>query len=205
VWPAWLDSRLRWCDTFGMVGVDEVGRGCWAGPLLVVAARATAELPAGLKDSKLLSKIQRQKILDLLSICCDFGEGWVKAAEIDKHGLAPALRLGVRRALADLKADVSEEIIIDGKVNYLPKKFSKGRYLIDADNLVPIVSAASIYAKVRRDSYMDRLSKKYPAYGFERHVGYGTKTHQEALSSFGLIKYVHRLSYAPIARLREAS
>jgi ribonuclease HII len=186
-----------------IVGVDEVGRGCWAGPLLVVAARATAELPAGLKDSKLLSKIQRQKLLDLLSICCNFGEGWVKATEIDKHGLAGALRLGVRRALVNLNTETGEEIIMDGKVNYLPKKFVNGRVLVDADNLVPIVSAASIHAKVTRDNFMARLAAKYPAYNFERHVGYGTPEHQAALKRHGVIKSVHRFSYSPIIALQE--
>jgi len=139
-------------------------------------------------------------MLDLLSICCNFGEGWVSATEIDKHGLAKALRLGVARALRKLDAQINEEIILDGKVNYLPAKFKSGKCLVDADNLVPIVSAASIYAKVTRDSFMAKLAAKHPAYNFEQHVGYGTKAHIEAISRYGLIKYVHRLSYAPIAK-----
>lgn len=188
-----------------MVGVDEVGRGCWAGPLLVVAARATDDLPKGLKDSKLLSRKQREEILDLLSICCEFGEGWVRAAEIDEHGLAAALRLGVSRALRKLGAEVNEEIIMDGKINYLPKKFIKGKVLVSADNLVPIVSAASVYAKVARDKYMSELAKKHPQYYFEKHVGYGTKAHIDALNLYGAIKSVHRFSYAPIFSLVDQS
>lgn len=186
-----------------MVGVDEVGRGCWAGPLLVVSARPTAELPDGLKDSKLLSRKQRQEILNLLSICCEFGEGWVKAAEIDKYGLAMALKLGVKRSLKALGAKIEEEIIIDGKINYLPKKFTNGRAVVDADNLVPIVSAASIYAKVTRDCYMAALAQKHPLYSFEKHVGYGTKDHIAAINSYGIIRSVHRLSYAPILKFLE--
>src|SRR5258707_5926926 len=119
-----------------MIGVDEVGRGCWAGPLLVAAARANSDLPVGLKDSKLMTKQQRQKILDLLSICCNFGEGWVEAREIDAIGLARALRLGTARALRNLETKVDEEIIMDGAVNYLPKKFINSKCLVDADNLV---------------------------------------------------------------------
>ncbi len=188
-----------------MVGVDEVGRGCWAGPLLVVAARATSELPAGLKDSKLLSKRQREEILNMLSICCNFGEGWVKSVEIDRYGLAQALRLGVRRALTALRAETDEEIIMDGKVNYLPKKFINSRVMVDADNLVPIVSAASVYAKVTRDRYMAELARKYPSYSFEKHAGYGTLEHRLALKTNGVIKSVHRFSYAPIAKLRAAA
>lgn len=166
-----------------------------------MAARPAGELPAGLKDSKLLTKIQREKILDLLSICCDFGEGWVKAGEIDKYGVTKALKLGARRALSNLSAGLDEEIIIDGNFNYLPKKYHKGRALIGADNLVPAVSAASIHAKVTRDRFMVQLAKKYPIYKFEDHVGYGTKTHMLAIKEHGAVKYIHRYSYAPINRL----
>jgi ribonuclease HII len=187
-----------------IVGVDEVGRGCWAGPLLVVAARSAGKLPAELKDSKLMTKRQREEILNTLSISCQFGEGWVRASEIDKYGLAPALRLGVKRALVNLGAEITEEIIMDGKVSYLPKKFINGRCLVNADNLVPVVSAASVYAKVSRDNFMAKLALRYPAYSFEKHVGYGTKAHIEALNTHGLIKYVHRTSYSPIAKLAAA-
>jgi ribonuclease HII len=187
-----------------MIGVDEVGRGSLAGPLLVVAARAYDDLPAGLKDSKLLSRKQREKILDLLSICCDWGEGWVKCSEIDKYGLSKALTLGGRRALENLNASVDEKIILDGKFNYLPKKFKKSRVVIKADNSIAIVSAASIYAKVTRDRYMFALAKKHPDYSFENHVGYGTKAHMLALNTYGALKYVHRQSFMPVANLSGA-
>jgi ribonuclease HII len=136
-----------------------------------------------------------------LGVGCDFGEGWVKASEIDSLGLAKALRVGVGRALKSLAAELDEDVIIDGKVNYLPKKFINGRALIDADNLIPVVSAASIYAKVSRDKYMAELAQKYPLYKFEDHVGYGTKAHLLALKSHGALKGIHRFSYQPIARL----
>jgi ribonuclease HII len=184
-----------------MIGVDEVGRGCLAGPLLVVAARATSELPIGLKDSKLMSRKQREKILDLLSICCEFGEGWVSAAEIDRYGLGKSLRFGVARALKNLLALKTDEIIMDGKVNYIPKKFKNSRCLVGADNLVPIVSAASIYAKVERDAFMRSLASKHPLYRFEYHVGYGTKARKLALQEYGFIKSVHRISFNPIKEM----
>lgn len=82
-----------------MIGIDEVGRGSWAGPLLVVAARTESTLPHALKDSKVLTKLQRSKILHLLLICCQFGEGWVLPEEIDKYGLTESMRIGVKRAL----------------------------------------------------------------------------------------------------------
>lgn len=185
----------------GIIGVDEVGRGCLAGPLLVVAARAVAPLPAGLKDSKLLSRQQREKILDLLSNSCEWGEGWVKCSEIDKLGLSKALKLGAHRALKSLGTETEQEIVLDGSFNYLPKKYHLAKAVIKADNLVPIVSAASIIAKVRRDRFMFELAKKHTLYGFESHVGYGTKTHMLALERYGAIKYVHRRSFSPVAEL----
>jgi ribonuclease HII len=178
-----------------------VGRGCLAGPLLVVAAKATAELPAGLKDSKLLSRKQRDEILNMLSICCQWGEGWVKCSEIDKHGLSRALTLGAARALKNLGVQAGEDIILDGSFNYLPRKFINAKAVIKADNSIEVVSAASIIAKVTRDRFMFNLAKKYPLYGFESHVGYGSKAHMLALRSQGALKYVHRQSFMPIAQL----
>ena len=184
-----------------MIGVDEVGRGCLAGPLLVVAAQATSELPEGIKDSKLLSRPQREKILNLLSICCEFGEGWVKCSEIDRLGLSKALTLGGKRALENIGATPQDEIILDGSFNYLPKKFQKTQAIVKADNSVTIVMAASVYAKVTRDRYMIELAKKHPGYFFENHVGYGTKSHMLAIKQLGALKYIHRESFAPIANL----
>jgi ribonuclease HII len=184
-----------------MIGVDEVGRGCLAGPLLVVAARARTELPPGLKDSKLLSRKQRIEILNKLSICCEFGEGWVRCSEIDRYGLSKALKLGARRALESLGAAPSDEIILDGKFSYLPAKYKNSRAVIGGDNIFPIVSAASIHAKVTRDNYMFKLARRHPAYSFEDHVGYGTKAHMLALTERGALKYIHRQSFLPVARL----
>src|SRR2546430_232295 len=99
-----------------MIGVDEVGRGCLAGPLLVVAARAINELPDGLKDSKLLSRVQRENIFEHLLSTTEFGEGWVSASEIDRKGLANALRLGLTRALKAINTGYEEEVIYDGPV-----------------------------------------------------------------------------------------
>ncbi|MDO8591533.1 MAG: ribonuclease HII [bacterium] len=181
-----------------MIGVDEVGRGCLAGPLLVVAARAKNELPLGLKDSKLLTRLQRETIYKLLTTKCDFGEGWVTSAEIDKSGMANAMRLGIARALKNLGVLTNDKIILDGSVNYLPKKFINFQCLIDADALVPLVSAASIYAKVRRDRYMIELAKKHDGYGFENHVGYFTAQHKLALKNLGPLKSIHRMSFRPL-------
>ena len=191
--------QSRLAGTKGLVGVDEVGRGSWAGPLLVVAARQTGGLPKSLKDSKKMTKQSRLAIFQLLTSNFQFGEGWVQPEEIDKHGLSYAMRLGVARALIMLGADTKAEIIIDGNINYCSEQFKKARAVIKADNLHPIVSAASIYAKVLRDQHMARIAQFYPKYGFEKHVGYGTKLHRDMLAKHGVSK-IHRISYKPVIK-----
>lgn len=186
------------CNAMGnIVGIDEVGRGSWAGPLLVVAARLTAQLPDNLRDSKLLTKQQRKAIFQALTTNFQFGEGWVQPEEIDEIGLARAMKLGVSRALMNLGVMVEDKIILDGIVNYCPEEFINVRTIAKADVTHPIVSAASIYAKVKRDDYMRRVSQFYPYYGFEKHVGYGTRLHQESLKIHGVSK-IHRRSYRPV-------
>ena len=181
----------------GLIGIDEVGRGAWAGPLLVVAAQVKTELPEGLADSKALSKKRRQQMFDELRQSCNFGEGWVEPHDIDELGLTEAMRLAVNRALTAIKANPKVKIIMDGKINYCPETYSNVECVVKADSLYPVVSAASIYAKVLRDARMAELSLKYPNYGFEGHVGYGTKQHIDALLKFGVSK-IHRLSYKPV-------
>lgn len=183
-----------------IVGIDEVGRGCWAGPLLVVAARSHTSLPKGLADSKVLTKKQRESLIDHIKISCEIGEGWVQPEEIDELGLAGAMRLGVSRALIAINAGFGDEIIMDGAVNYCSEEFMNVSSVIKADQLHPIVSAASIYAKVTRDAHMARIAQFYPYYGFEQHVGYGTSLHQQALKVHG-VSALHRKSFKPIRAL----
>lgn len=180
-----------------IVGIDEVGRGSWAGPLLVVAARAKFELPQGLADSKLLSKSKREGLIEVIKATCDLGEGWVQPEEIDKLGLTRAMKLGVARALMALGVLADEPIVIDGLINYCPDEFMHVESVAKADQTHPIVSAASIYAKVMRDDHMARIAKFHPFYGFEKHVGYGTALHINALKVHGVSK-IHRRSYKPV-------
>lgn len=181
----------------GIVGIDEVGRGCWAGPLLVVAALAATKLPKGLADSKSLSKIKRERIYQELLKTCRFGEGWVQPEEIDNFGLAQGMRIAVSRALIMLAPSSRTQIIMDGKVNYCPAEFKNVECLIKADALKPIVSAAGIYAKVKRDKHMADISRFYPNYQFEKHVGYGTASHLQAIKTHGIC-LLHRKSFKPI-------
>jgi len=177
------------------LGIDEVGRGCWAGPL--VAGAVILKRPIkGLKDSKLLSKLQRDKLVAEIQIqAIATGLGWVTATEIDSLGLTEAVRLAMLRAIDQIKCDYNE-IIIDGNHNYFTGN-PKARALIGADNLVPAVSAASVIAKVARDKFMCEQSIEFPEYFFEKHVGYGTKLHQEALKLHGICT-LHRQSFKPI-------
>jgi ribonuclease HII len=185
-----------------MIGVDEVGRGAWAGPLLVVAARVRPQrsLPEGLTDSKLLSKKQREFLYESLQLVCDFGEGWVSVEEIDELGLSVALKTGAARAVASLASIEDDEICIDGSVNFLKDLYPKAYCRVKADMYEPIVSAASIYAKVGRDKHMARLHFEDPRYGFNAHVGYGTAEHITALKKHGVTAQ-HRKSFKPIMEL----
>lgn len=184
-----------------ILGIDEVGRGPWAGPLVVGAVVLGGATIEGLTDSKKLSK-KRREALDLLirEQADGFGLGWVDAAELDEIGLAEALKLATIRAVEQIKAPY-QEIIIDGTINFL-KETGKGKYVTTmpkADLLIPSVSAASIIAKVARDNFMAEQDLIYQGYGFSSHVGYGTAAHASAISKLGITP-LHRTSFAPIAK-----
>lgn len=181
-----------------IVGIDEVGRGCWAGPL-VAGAVLLAKPIKGLKDSKLLTKLARERLDAQIRVeALAFGLGWTSVEEIDSHGLTEAVRLAMRRAFVAITVPY-EKIIIDGNHNFF-KGIPKSETLVGADNLVPAVSAASIIAKVARDRFMREMSAKFPGYGFEHHVGYGTAAHRAALKVQGLCD-LHRRSFKPVQLL----
>lgn len=193
-----------------ILGIDEVGRGPWAGPLVVGACvlhdNPREEWQEQLADSKQLTA-KRREVLEplILKEAAATGLGWVSAEELDRVGLSEALRLACRRAVKEVRtAKVPfSEIIIDGTINFLTNT-SLGTYVTNikkADALVKEVSAASIIAKVARDRYMIALAEKYPGYGFEKHVGYGTKAHKEALVTLGPCPE-HRQSFRPIRDLQ---
>ena len=183
-----------------VIGIDEVGRGAWAGPLLVVAVRNKGTIPSKINDSKLLSANKREALMEGIIDNCAIGEGWVRVEEIDTLGLADAMRLGVTKALEGIGARDDETIIMDGKVNYAPQCYFNVQTIIRADSSVPEVSAASVYAKVLRDNFMKDLSLRHPEYHFESNVGYGTKKHQKAIELHGITKW-HRRSFKPIKNI----
>ena len=187
-----------------IIGIDEVGRGPWAGPLLVSAvALDMSQSYEGLADSKKLTKHRRELLSPYIKQrAAGIGLGWVDVSELDRLGMAASLRLGAQRAYEQLSESVREqaaEIVIDGNTKMLTDE--RSITLVKADAKVQAVSAASIVAKVARDSYMTQLGRLFPDYGFEKHAGYGTKHHSEALQLHGVIDGVHRRSFAPIRRL----
>lgn len=187
-----------------ILGIDEVGRGSWAGPLVVGAVVLGGAQIDGLTDSKKLTKSQRVRLdIKIRQKAASFALGWVTAAELDEVGLSQALVLATKRAVEQINT-YYDEIVIDGTVNFL-KDTNKGKYVTvmkKADLLVPSVSAASIIAKVARDDYMAQQAKTNPGYGFEQHVGYGTAKHSDAIGKLGVTP-LHRFSFAPLKKYRE--
>jgi ribonuclease HII len=180
------------------VGIDEVGRGCWAGPVVAGAVILNAPI-VGLKDSKLLSKKQREAFdVEIRANTHAIGLGWVEAEVIDQIGINAAVKLAMHKAMQQIQV-VYDEIIVDGNINYFSEN-PKAHELIKADSLVPAVSAASIVAKVARDNFMAKVDLQDPGYGFAEHVGYGTAQHIKALKLKGLTIW-HRKSYKPIKAL----
>lgn len=197
-----------------ILGIDEVGRGPYAGPLVIGACilgdwqnSENAEWIEKLTDSKKLSAKRREELYVLIKEkALAAATGWVSSAEIDEIGLSEALRLATRRAVEQIqKTEVPfSEIIIDGTMNFLAgTKLEKYvSTLKKGDFLVKEISAASILAKVERDKYMVELDAVYPEYGFGKHVGYGTAAHQKAMEEFGLTPE-HRRSFRPVREIAE--
>ena len=186
-------------------GVDEAGRGPWAGPVVAAAVwfRDGDRIPEGLNDSKKLSRAARERLFAHItdgSIC--HGIGIATAQEIDTLNIWGATQLAMRRAVAALP-EAPSFALIDGKLH--PAGFPcPTRPIIGGDGISLSIAAASILAKVTRDRMMDAYATQYPMYGFERHAGYGTKQHIAALAEHGPCP-LHRTSYAPIRALLRAS
>ena len=197
-----------------ILGIDEVGRGPYAGPLVIGACilgdwqnSENAEWIEKLTDSKKLSAKRREELYVLIKEkALATATGWVSSTEIDEVGLSEALRLATRRAVEQIqKTKIPfSEIIIDGTMNFLvgTKLEKYVSTLKKGDFLVKEISAASILAKVERDKYMAELDAVYPEYGFGKHVGYGTAAHQKAMEEFGLTPE-HRRSFSPVREIAE--
>ncbi len=181
-----------------IAGVDEVGRGCLAGPVVaaVVILGEEIEIPL-LRDSKKLSKKQRDRVAVAIKQQSKvIGIGWVGANEVDEHGLSWAVKESGLRALRQLSLQ-PDFVILDGNQNYLDDTEYRSKAYIGADATESCVAAASIIAKCARDNYMELVARAHPAYGFESHVGYGTAKHKLALTEHGVTPQ-HRKSFAGV-------
>lgn len=193
-----IEERLIGKGYRYIAGVDEVGRGPLAGPVVTAAVILDRDnIPAGLNDSKKLSYKKRDKLYETIleaalavSICS------LSATTIDRTDIRKAALEAMRRAVMGLfvKADY---VLVDGRD--IPPNFAlPAEALIKGDGRSQSISAASIIAKVTRDRLMENVGQVYPDYGFEKHVGYGTAFHRLMIESAGPVARLHRFSFAPI-------
>ena len=178
-----------------VAGVDEVGRGPWAGPVVAGAVRLTAAPPAGLDDSKRLSRARREALVGPIEAAADWALGAASAAEIDRLGLGPATRLAMARAVAGL-GEAPDHLLVDGTGPH-PWAPCPHETIVRGDSLSASIAAASVLAKVARDRLMAALARRHPGYGWERNVGYGTPAHRAGLAALGVTIH-HRRSFAPV-------
>ena len=178
-----------------IIGVDEVGRGPLAGPVISAAIVLNKEkIPEGINDSKKLSKKKREVINEELISQHKFAIGIASVEEIDKINILQASLLAMKRAVLNLNIK-PQTILVDG--NKLPDLEYNMYPIIKGDNKSISIAAASIIAKVYRDKLMQDLSLQYPGYYWEKNSGYGTKQHLLALNNLGVTP-IHRKSFAPI-------
>ncbi|MFA6338807.1 MAG: ribonuclease HII [Candidatus Paceibacterota bacterium] len=190
-----------------IVGIDEVGRGPLAGPVAIgVVAMANSMYSRyqksffiEVKDSKKLTLEKREEwckkiIQEKKNGNLDYKVSFVSHKMIDKTGLSKCIKLAIKRSLNKLNLNPNEcRVLLDGGIK-APVEFEFQETIIKGDEKIPIISLASIVAKVKRDRKLCLLAKKYPNYGFEIHKGYGTKFHRDAIKKFGVCE-IHRMSF----------
>lgn len=202
-----------------ILGMDEVGRGCLAGPLVVGCVVLNGDtFIDGLNDSKKLTKKKRETILKSIKReAKDCSLYYISAKKIDEFGISKSLELAYSLALSEINV-IPDFILIDGNINFLKNVINKDvrkisldldvkRFenvpiitIIKGDGKISAISAASILAKQSRDHYMELVSDIYPEYGFSDHVGYGTKKHLDAIKEKGILD-IHRRSFRPISEM----
>ncbi len=177
-----------------VVGIDEAGRGPLAGPVAVGTVKIekgfNKKFFGGIKDSKKLTENERNKWFELAKSAqkrgrLHFSVSLVSNIVIDKHGISKAIKIGIKKNLLKLYVSPKDSyILLDGLLK-APIEYKNQLTIIKGDEKVPVISLASIVAKVTRDRYMANLAKKYPQYGFEQHKGYGTEMHRKAIKKHG--------------------
>lgn len=184
-----------------VAGIDEVGRGCLAGPVVAAAVLVSSETQylSGVWDSKQMTRSSREAVFNqLCGLVEAYGVGVASVAEIDELGIAEAAARAMLRAYSALSVR-PDIVLVDGPPSIASPNLSKLQ-IVDGDRKHYVISAASVIAKVHRDRLMVSMARDYPRYGFERHVGYGTREHLEALKQYGACE-IHRTSYAPVRRV----
>ncbi|MGH1417804.1 MAG: ribonuclease HII [Hyphomicrobiaceae bacterium] len=178
-----------------IAGVDEAGRGPWAGPVVAAAVVLDPDnLPDGLDDSKQLKESKREQLFDVIMNSADVGIGIATVERIDRDNILAATMWAMAEAVHGL--EISPRLtLVDG--NRAPQLNGLTRTIIKGDATSISISAASIIAKVTRDRMMVSMGTAHPGYGFEKHKGYGTKIHQDALAKLGVCEH-HRKSFKPI-------
>ena len=190
-------------DDRTLVGIDEVGIGCLAGPVVAAAVILDPANPIyGITDSKKISEQRRKALADqVMDNAVDWAIGQASVSEIDQHNILRASHLAMQRAYGDLKSDATL-VLVDG--NKLPHFPVESKAVIKGDETVLAIGAASIIAKVFRDGLMEELAKKYPDYDFEKNKGYPTKSHMQMLRAIGPCAQ-HRNSFAPVKNWNKKS
>ena len=178
-----------------IAGVDEVGRGCIAGPVVAAAVILQAKIE-GIKDSKKLSEKKRNELSELIKNHSIYSFGLSSNDEIDEFNIQNATFLAMQRAVKNLSVQ-PKKILVDG--NQVFETNLPIEAIVGGDNLITSISAASIIAKVYRDKIMQDLAAKFPHYSFEKHKGYPTKQHYEAIKHYGICEF-HRKSFKGVLR-----
>ena len=199
-------ARAKGVQLGTIVGVDEAGRGPLAGPVVAAAVVLCKPRPAGLDDSKKLSRARRGELEAAIKRRCRWAVGVVEVEDIDRLNIFGATMLAMTLAVAGLCEQLDEdpcEVLIDGNLTphgRRPEWRWNARPIVGGDALEPCISAASIIAKEHRDRLMREYALAHPHYGWERNAGYGTPEHLTALRTHGATP-LHRRSFAPVAQL----
>jgi ribonuclease HII len=180
-----------------IIGIDEVGRGCLAGPVFAAAVVLPDDfLVEGVTDSKLISEIRREKLSELILDHATVGIGFASVGEIDRLNILQATFLAMRRAIENLGVGTGH-VLVDGNQKIPRLEGFLQTTVVKGDLRALPIGAASIVAKVARDGLMRRLGAKYPAYGFEKHKGYASAVHMEAIQKHGPCVH-HRSTFAGV-------
>ena len=199
--PTLNEENKLWSEGINLIGgIDEAGRGSWAGPVVaaVVILPKTIKKEKYVRDSKLLTPKKRSELYNyIVEKSCDFGVGIIGHRVIDKVGINEATKMAAIDAISMLK--VPPEFLLIDAIDLTKHCCISQKSIIKGDQLIYSISCASIIAKVTRDNLMTNLGDEYQKYEFYSHKGYGTKKHQEFLAEYGPCE-LHRLSYAPLKK-----